>query len=251
MPVSAGATYPFTMDRLIINCDLGEHESVEQTGHLLALIDAANICCGVHAGDEAKTASTLELAKRAGVVVGAHPGLAEAGGRGLELPGCDAFAALLATQVGRFQDLARSAGLEMHHVKLHGSLYHAVEENEALRVVYLDYVASLPGRVGLYALAGGRVAQAGRARELPVWEEVFGDRGYTAGGTLVARSQADALLTDPGPVVARLRDWQATGQWAAVDGQTFPLRGDTVCLHGDSPRALELARALRHWVDRM
>jgi len=239
------------MGRLIINCDLGEHEDAAQTVELLKLIDAANICCGIHAGDEAKTVATLKLTKGAGVAVGAHPGLAEAGGRGLELPGAEAMATLLNAQVGRFQDLAGAAGVQMRHVKLHGSLYHAVEESEALREVYLDYVASLPGAVGLYALAGGRVTRAGRARGLPVWEELFGDRGYTRVGGLVPRSQAHALLTDPDRVLARLRHWHTAGQWAAVDGRTFPLPGDTICVHSDSPGALPMIRALRNWVDSM
>ena len=112
------------MRKRIINCDLGEWEAPETTRELMSLIDAANIACGGHAGDEERMKWCVDLAAEFGVLVGAHPGLAEAGGRGEELPKPDGFRDLLEEQCARLEKIANG----LHHVKLHGTLYHAVEK---------------------------------------------------------------------------------------------------------------------------
>lgn len=232
------------MGELILNCDLGENESVEQTERLMARVGAANICCGVHAGNLEKTRATLELAKRYGVMVGAHPGLAVEGGRGADLPSADELDALLEEQLGDFLRIAAEVDVPVRYVKLHGSLYHGVEQDDALAAVTLRHIIGSDTSLGIFSLAGGRLAPLARAAGIYVWEEAFADRGYMQNGQLVPRDQPDALLEDVSVAVGRLRQWQRSGEMPTVDGGNVAFRAETVCVHSDSPDALELLAAL-------
>lgn len=233
------------MGGLMINCDLGENEDAAMTARLMERIDAANICCGVHAGSATKTEATLKLAQRIGVKIGAHPGLAADGGRGAGHASPSELKTLLTAQVGQFMELAKAAGVTLHHVKIHGALYSTMERDPALAEVYLDYVAAMEGRPGVFALAGGSVAAAARTRGIPVWDEVFADRGYTANGALVPRGQPGALITDPEVAIARLQHWQRSGRMPTVEGGEVALAAETVCVHSDSPGALRLLDGLK------
>ena len=236
------------MGKLILNCDLGEHESVAQTERLMALVDAANICCGVHAGSEAKLRSTLELTKRHGVLVGAHPGLAFAGGRGAALPSAAAFDALLCDQLKSFARVAAEVGVPVRYVKLHGTLYHAVERVPALAEVFLRQIQSMQSPLGIFALAGGAFAPLARAAGVRVWEELFADRGYTADGQLMPRGQAGAVIDEVTVAVERIQRWRESGTMVVDGGPSIPLTGETLCVHSDSPHALTLLASLRRIV---
>ncbi|MDP4610652.1 MAG: LamB/YcsF family protein [Opitutales bacterium] len=231
------------MARLILNCDLGENESLEQTAALLAQVGAANICCGVHAGSLAKTTSTIQLASEAGVMIGAHPGLAGSGGRGGDLPISTEFEALLAAQVDGFCEAAAAVGADVRYVKLHGSLYHAVEVNADLRAIFLQFMGGRP-ELGLFVLAGGLCAREAAAQGIQVWAEAFVDRGYLDNGGLVPRGEPGAILGTV-EAVERVRQWLSIGQMSAIGGATFPLQADTLCVHADSPGAVDLLVSLR------
>lgn len=232
------------MARLILNCDLGENEDAATTAALLRLVDAANICCGLHAGSPQKTAATLALAGQQGLLLGAHPGLAADGGRGSALPSAAELRALLQAQLGGFLDQAAALGLPVGYVKLHGSLYHAVEADAALRDAYLDFICARSQPLGIFALAGGRCAAQARARGIQVWAEAFADRGYLRNGQLVPRQQPGAVL-EPAAALSRIQQWRASGRMPALDGGDFELQADTLCVHADSPGAEQLLRALR------
>jgi len=235
------------MEPLIINADLAEDEPDALTQALMGLIDAANICCGVHAGSAAKTALALRLTRDAGVQVGAHPGMAAAGGRaGMAAgPAPAEFAELLERQVGGLRELAARAGVAVGHVKLHGTLYHAVEADAALAQVFLEFLINKASDLRVFALAGGRFAAIARAAGVAVLEEAFAERGYLAGGRLVPRGQPGAVIVDPAAVVERLAQWRASGLMPATGGTSFPLTAQTLCVHADNPQALEILRALR------
>ena len=233
------------MGKLILNCDLGEHESVAQTKRLMALVDAANICCGVHAGSEAKLRSTLELAKRHGVLVGAHPGLAVAGGRGAAVPSAAAFDALLCDQLTSFAGIAAEVGVTVRYVKLHGTLYHAVEHVPALAEVFVSQMQSMQPSFGIFALAGGTFAPFARAAGIRVWEELFADRGYSADGQLMPRGQPGAVIDEVKLAVERMQRWRERGAMAVDGGSSIPLSGETLCVHSDSPHALPMLASLR------
>ena len=236
------------MGALILNCDLGEHECAAQTERLMALVGAANICCGVHAGSEVKLRSTLELAKRYGVRVGAHPGLADAGGRGAALPSVAAFDALLCDQLESFVRVAAEVGVQVSYVKLHGTLYHAVEQAPELAEVFLRRIQSMQPSLAIFALAGGTFAPLARASGIRVWEELFADRGCTADGQLMPRGQAGAVIEEVAVAVGRIQQWMESGQMSVDGGQSIPLAGETLCVHSDSPHALQLLASLRRLV---
>lgn len=232
------------MGRPLINCDLGENESRALTAALLDLVDAANICCGVHAGSLAKTRETLAMAVGRGCLIGAHPGWGLAGGRGETLPGIVAFRDLLAEQVGGFLAEASAAGGTVRYVKLHGNLYHAVERDSRYAATYLEFLQSLPQDLAVVALSGGVFQERARAAGLEVWEEGFADRAYRADGSLVPRSQPGAVL-DAVAALARVRAWMKHGWFATVEGTGMELNMDTICVHGDSPDSQTLLAGMR------
>ncbi len=234
-----------------LNCDLGEGEPFLQTAALMAVIDSANIACGAHAGDDAGMRRCLELAGRLGVHAGAHPGFPDRAsfGRATSSPGpltTESLAELLEPQVGRLMQHARELGVPLHHVKLHGALYHAVEGDPALARSYLGIVAANWPGMTVYARTGGHVVAAGRDSGFPVWSEAFLDRGYRNDGTLVPRSEPGAVLHSAPAVLQRLRDLRAGGRCRSVEGAWIELSARTWCIHGDSPDAVALLRAVRN-----
>ncbi len=240
----AGDTALFPMDRILLNCDLGENEPYALTDALLGQIDAANICCGVHAGSKAKTCKTIERALEKSVMIGAHPGMAADQGRGTVTPRPLEFETLLDEQISSFRQMAADCGARMDYIKLHGMLYHAVESDESLAKVFLSYLQSLQERAGIFARAGGRMAAMAQEINLPVWEEAFADRGYRSDGSLLPRTEAGALLA-PDAALQRLIDWQESGLMQANDGTRFHLKADTLCLHADTPEAERVLGALK------
>jgi UPF0271 protein len=237
------------MGQILINCDLGENEPDARTETLLGLVDAANICCGAHAGSLDKTRRTLEAAAKHAVLVGAHPGLPDAGGRGKALPQPEAFRRLLDEQVGRFMAVAGEVGLRTTYVKLHGSLYHAVEVDDALARAYLDFLRERSVRLGVFALAGGSFARRAEAAGLKVWREGFADRGYRPDHSLLPRTEPGAVL-DAERALARFEAWRRRGRMDTVDGQAITLQADTFCVHSDSPDAEALLAGLKNSTQR-
>jgi UPF0271 protein len=232
------------MDPLILNCDLGEDEPLEWTARLLEQVDAASIGCGVHAGSPEKTRATIELALDAGVLIGTHPGLPSEGGRGIACPSLPEFRQLLESQVGRFQACARALGKPVDYVKLHGTLYHAVEADPALGAAYIEFLQQQNPTLAVFALASGRFAQDAESAGLRVYHEAFADRAYLLDGSLLPRSLPGAVLSAK-EALERFRRWREQGSMPAVSGQGFPLRADTLCVHGDSPEAIRLLEWLR------
>lgn len=234
------------MEKIWLNCDLGENEPDELTAKLMPLVDAANIGCGVHAGSRAKMRSTLELARLHGVLVGAHPGLAAGGGRGSERPTPEALARLLEEQFGSFCEIAKSVGVDVSYLKLHGTLYHAVEESTALRTIYIDFLKTQTDLAACCS-ASGAVASEGRAAGITIYEEGFIDRAYQANGLLVSRSAQGAILSEKA-AIGRFEHWQHTRQIESIDGPTITFSPQTWCVHGDSPEALGIIRTIRRLI---
>ena len=232
------------MGKVILNCDLGESESAAQTERLMALVGAANICCGVHAGSEAKTRATLELAKCYGVMVGAHPGLSVDGGRGAALPSVVELGALLDAQLSSFISIANEVDVPVSYVKLHGTLYHAVEANPELAEVLVSRIKAMDTNMGMFCLAGGAFAVTTRATGIRVWEELFADRAYTADGGLMPRGQDGAVIETVSEAVERMRRWLNAGEMPTSEGEGVKLRAETVCVHSDSPNSVQLLEAL-------
>jgi len=213
------------METLIINCDLGENEADALTTDLVGQIDAANICCGVHAGNRVKTEQTLRQAAEAACLIGAHPGLPSAGGRGTDCPSPAAFADLLERQLESFLLLAGKHQIAVHHVKLHGSLYHFVEAEPALAEVYLSKVAAL-GIPHIFTLSGGAVESLAKTTSVCAYRELFVDRAYHRDGRLVSRQIPGAVL-GPDVAILRLQRWLESGLMETIEGERISLKGET------------------------
>jgi 5-oxoprolinase (ATP-hydrolysing) subunit A len=232
-----------------LNCDLGEGEPLAKTRRLMRWITSANVACGGHAGTARSMETCVRLAAEFNVRVGAHPGVRSNFGRGkLEITP-DELKTLLKEQVGAFEIVVRRTGLKLHHIKLHGSLYHATDQDNILAAAYLDTVRRLWPKVKIYARAGGLTAQLGRTRGIPVWEEVFADRGYRDDGSLVPRGLPGAVF-GKAPGIARLMERLAqAGEIVSSTGKAIRLNAKTICIHSDTPGAVRIAGACRRFLE--
>ncbi|PYJ86837.1 MAG: hypothetical protein DME22_03815 [Verrucomicrobia bacterium] len=232
--------------KLDLNCDLGEGEPLGRTRALMRWITSANVACGGHAGDFTMMESCVRLSKQQDVRLGAHPGPWSRGdfGRGHIQLTPDEMESLLLHQVGALELIAQANGVRLHHIKLHGALYHASEEEDALAKRYVAVVERFWPRARIYARARGRVARIARRGGVVVWEEAFVDRNYRDDGTLVSRNEPNALLTGTSVVVARIRQLLEKGDVTAESGKRIALRPQTLCIHSDTPRAVQLARVV-------
>ncbi|MFT7724691.1 MAG: 5-oxoprolinase subunit PxpA [Roseateles sp.] len=229
---------------LDLNADLGE--GAPDDAALLALVSSANIACGWHAGDAPLMRATVDAALARGVAIGAHPSHPDRehfGRREMQLPPEDVRAGVIC-QVGALAALVRAQGGRLHHVKPHGALYNQAARDPALADAVAAAVKAVDPALAVYGLAGGELLRAAERAGLRAVAEVFADRGYRADGSLVPRGQPGALLDDVDAAVARTLRMVREGVVQAVGGETVPLRAQTVCLHGDGPHALALARAL-------
>jgi len=239
-----------------LNADVGESFGRWQLGDdpaVLAVVTSANVACGFHAGDPATLRRTCELAAAHGVSIGAQVGyrdLAGFGRRFIDIDPAD-LRDDVTYQLGALDAFARGAGSAVSYVKPHGALYNAVvhhrEQAAAVVEAVLGYRAGTPGSPPLpvLGLPGSALLAAAAERGLPAVPEAFADRGYTAQGTLVRRDQPGALVTDPAEVAARAVRMATRGEVVAVDGGVVMVRPASICLHGDTPGAADLAAAVR------
>jgi UPF0271 protein len=229
-----------------LNCDLGEGEPVARTRLLMTCVTSANIACGGHAGDVASMRKCVQLAKEFGTNIGAHPGLCdrETFGRSDAKINADQLELLLLQQVGALERIAAAQRLRLHHIKLHGTLYHATEHDPNLAGAYLNIVRCWWPNVIVYAFAGGTVARCARRVGVKAWEEAFLDRNYRDDGSLVPRNQPNALLTDLGEIRKRVDLLATRRRVVTTSGVSLPIRAQTLCVHSDTPEAARIVRKL-------
>jgi 5-oxoprolinase (ATP-hydrolysing) subunit A len=236
--------------RIDLNADLGESFGTWVLGDDAAMLDvvtSANVACGFHAGDASTIRRTVAMAAERGVVVGAQVGyrdLAGFGRRRIDMDAADLTADVL-YQLGALEAMCRVAGTRVAYVKPHGALYTtaAVDEVQARAVV--DAVAAYDPSLPLLGQPGSVLLRVATSAGLPVVAEAFADRGYAADGRLVPRSHPQALLREPSQVAARVLGIVTEGTVLAVDGSLVALPARSVCTHGDTPGAVEIARAVR------
>ncbi len=227
-----------------LNCDLGEGEPSARTRALGRWVTSVNIACGGHAGDAGSMERCTVIAQELGVRIGAHPGVPGEGGRGAVEITASGLRTLVLQQVGALHRLTQLHRIRLHHVKLHGSLYHAVERDPALARAYVGTIARWFGGTRIYAACGGRVAEAGALAGVAVWEEAFADRGYAEDGSLIPRGMPGAMLTGAPAVAARAKSIAEGRGVTTVAGTLLPLRPRTLCVHGDTQGSVGLARAV-------
>ena len=233
-----------------LNADVGESLGPWPMGEderLIPLVTSVNVACGFHAGDPSTIERTVRLAAASGVAVGAHPAypdLVGFGRRDMAMAPDDLEAAIL-YQVGAVREFARDAGVELRHVKAHGALYNAAARDPRLAETVARAVRRSSRELVLYGLAGSALLDAGRAAGLAVAAEAFPDRAYEPDGQLRARKHDGAVLTDAAAVARRAVAMATDGTVEAWDGSVIAVAADTLCLHGDTPGAVEHARAVR------
>ncbi|HLO18266.1 MAG TPA: 5-oxoprolinase subunit PxpA, partial [Anaerolineales bacterium] len=214
-----------------LNCDMGE--DIGNDEDIMPYITSANIACGFHAGDEMSMQTTIRLAKRYGVAVGAHPSwkdLEGFGRREMSLPP-EEVESIILYQIGALHAIAKAESVELHHIKPHGALYNQAAKDRALANAIARAVKRFSSDLILVGLAGSDLIEAGIEAELRIAREGFPDRNYNSDGTLVSRKQANAIIQSPEEVTAHAVRLAQRG----INIGERQISMDTLCLHGDHP----------------
>lgn len=233
-----------------LNADLGESFGRYKLGldeEVMNYITSANVATGWHAGDPLVMRKTVKLAKEKGVAVGAHPGYPDLlgfGRRYMKLTYDEARNYIL-YQVGALYAFVRAEGLELQHVKPHGALYNALVKEEELARGVIEGIADFDKNLIFVTLSGSRPAEIAEEMGVKVAHEVFADRAYNPDGTLVPRSKPGAVIEDKEEIAERVISMIKDGGVRAINGEWVELKVDTICLHGDNPKAVEIAAHIR------
>jgi UPF0271 protein len=241
-----------TMD---LNADLGESFGRWTLGddeRLVPHLTSANLACGFHAGDFRVMEATVALCRRAGVAVGAQPGYPDLLGFGRRpMPfEPDEVESIVRYQIGALDAFCRANGVEMQHVKPHGALYNQAATDPALAAAIARAVGRFSRDLLFFGLASSKpMASAAADAGLRFVPEAFADRAYLADGTLQPRGVAGAVISDPAVAAARAADIAVSGSVEAVDGTRVTIRAESICCHGDTPGAVEIAAAVRRGLE--
>jgi UPF0271 protein len=233
-----------------LNADMGESYGAWTMGNdadLLKIVTSANIACGFHAGDPDVMASTMALAIKNGVGIGAHPGFPDLRGFGryrIQMP-LDQLANAVRYQVSAAQGMARVAGGQMRHVKLHGALGNMTSEDQDMAEVCYAAALDIDPETYVMVLAGTAQQRAAEKLGCNFAAEIFADRAYNDDATLVDRRLPGAVIHDASRAAERMVSMVQEGAIITESGKRIKARIDTICMHGDTPEAVEIARAVR------
>ncbi len=234
--------------KIDFNCDMGESFGMYKMGfdeEVIKHITSANIACGFHAGDPMWMRHTVDLALRHGVAIGAHPSFPDLNGFGRRnmVVSADEAKNDVTYQVGALQ--AFTADKRLQHVKPHGAMYNMAVNDESLAQAICESILEIDPEMILVALAGSRWLDIAEDMGLKVAREIFADRALNADGTLVSRSQPDSVIHDTAEVVERSLRMVTEGKATAITGEQIDVQADSLCLHGDTPGAVEMAASLK------
>ncbi|MCX4573653.1 LamB/YcsF family protein [Streptomyces sp. NBC_01571] len=238
------------MSPIDLNADLGEgfgRWRLTDDEQLLSVVTSANVACGFHAGDAVTMRRVCELAAERGVRIGAqvsYRDLAGFGRRAMDVPP-DELTAEVAYQIGALEVFARAAGARVAYVKPHGALYNRVVHDEEQAAAVVDGVLLADAGLPVLGLPSSRFLKLAERAGLPTVTEAFADRAYTPEGTLVPRTREGGVITDTEEVVERSLGLARFGTVTSHTGERVPVRARSLCLHGDTPGAVELARRVR------
>lgn len=235
---------------LDLNCDMGESFGAWAMGNdtaIMPFVSSANIACGYHAGDPATMRETVACAIAHGVAIGAHPGLPDLQGFGrrfMQITEQQAYD-MTVVQIGTLAAVAASQGARLNHVKAHGMLYNMAVKDRALARGLARAVHDVDKSLVFFGLAGSVMIEEAQALGLRTANEVFGDRSYQADGSLTARNQPGAMITDVNKSIEQVLRMVQERTIIVQDGTRVSVQADTLCLHGDQPDAVEFAKAIR------
>jgi len=236
-----------------LNSDVGESFGIYSLGldeEVIPLISSANIACGYHAGDPAVMRHTVALAKKNGVGLGAHPGLPDLvgfGRRNMDVS-LEEIKDFVTCQIGALQAVAALQGARLQHVKPHGALYNMAGKNPAIWDAVAEVMAGLDERLILFVLAGSdrqELESIGKRRGIRIAFEFFADRAYNTDGSLVSRKLPGAVIHENDVVAAKVLKLVKEGKVKTIEGSDIELKAETICVHGDNPKALALVKKIR------
>jgi UPF0271 protein len=238
------------MSSIDLNSDLGEgfgRWTLGDDAEMLGIVTSANIACGFHAGDPLVIRQTVIGARDAGVAIGAHVGyrdLAGFGRRNMDVSTAELVSDVV-YQIGALQGIARAAGTSVTYVKPHGALYNTIVHDARQARDVVTAIREIDPSLAVLGLPGSEVLKAADAAGLRCVTEAFADRAYTPGGTLVSRREPGAVLHEAGDVARRMVELAIEGTLTAIDGSSIRVSAESICVHGDSPGATEMARQVR------
>ncbi|WP_019972154.1 LamB/YcsF family protein [Mycobacterium sp. 141] len=233
-----------------LNADLGESFSVWQLGDdeaMLGVVTSANVACGFHAGDPALLLRTCRIAADRGVQVGAQVSYRDLAGFGRRFIDVapEELTAEIIYQIGALQAIAVAAGTSVSYVKPHGALYNAIVTHAEQAVAVAAAVHAVDPGLPVLGLAGSAFFAEARRLGLRTVSEAFADRAYRSDGTLVSRREPGAVIHDPVEIADRVATMVTTGQVITADGVTISIKPESICVHGDSPGAVQIATTVR------
>jgi UPF0271 protein len=233
-----------------LNADLGEGFGVWRLGDddaMLAIVTSANVACGFHAGDPAGLLRVCRSAARRGVRIGAqvsYRDLAGFGRRYIDIAAEDLLADVI-YQIGALQAIAEAAGSSVSYVKPHGALYNTIVTNREQAAAVAEAVRMVDATLPVLGMAGSVFFDEAAHRYLRTVPEAFADRAYRPDGQLVSRREPGAVLDDPATIAQRVVTMVNSGKVTAIDGSQLSIPVESVCVHGDSPGAVQIAAAVR------
>ena len=238
------------MKTIDLNSDLGESYGAWAMGDDAAMIDivsSANVACGFHAGDPAGILRTLKVAAQQGVAVGAHvsyPDIVGFGRREMDIAPADLIADVV-YQIGALQGLATTVGAKVSYVKPHGALYNRIAVDPVQGAAVIEAIKSIDSSLALVGLANAPIITQARAAGLRVISEAYADRAYTKEGRLVSRRERGAVLHDAALIAERMVRLALHGTVEAIDGSVIKVEMQSICVHGDNPGAVAIAKEIR------
>ena len=237
------------MLKVDLNCDLGEsfgNYTLGLDGEVIKFVSSANVACGFHASDPLVMQKTVKMAKAAGVAVGAHPGypdLVGFGRRNLNVQPAE-LKAMVQYQIGALKAFCQAEKIGLQHVKPHGAMYNMAAKDEKLAFAIAEGIAEIDPSLILLGLSGSEMLKAAEKLGLKAKKEVFADRAYEEDGTLVARTKPGAMILNEDEAIERVLGMIKFGKVKAVTGREIGIEADSVCVHGDSPKALEFVKKI-------
>jgi len=237
-----------------LNCDMGESYGVYTLGYdelAMPYVTSINVACGFHASDPRNMLKTVKLAKKYGIAIGAHPAFPDLVGFGRRYMAASAeeIKADVIYQVGALWALCKSEGLTLQHVKVHGALYNAAEKDMAVATAIAQAIKSVDEKLYMICLGNSTMVKAAQNVGVKYVEEAFADRAYTRDGTLVPRKQDGAVIHDVNRVAERVLSMVKDKRVTSIDGSIVEISAQTICVHGDTPGAVEMIKAIREVLD--
>ncbi len=236
--------------KIDLNCDMGEsfgNYKIGMDAEVVQQISSANVACGFHASDPVVMEKTVASCKAAGVAVGAHPGFPDLvgfGRRNLKVSN-EELKAMIVYQVGALKAFCAAAGIPLQHVKPHGAMYNMAGKDAAMADAICEGIREVDPSLILLGLSGSELIEGAKRAGLPYAREVFADRAYEEDGSLVARSKAGAVITDEEEAIARVISMVKEHTVTAITGKKIEVIPDSICLHGDNPKAVLFSEKIR------